>query len=47
MVNSVRKAQETIEAFEENHDIIEIRSLLTLHTTLNYFCCHTTEVMDC
>ena len=44
MVRSVREAQRIIKAYEEDHDIIEIRSLLTLHTTLNYFCCHTPEV---
>lgn len=42
MVERVREAQEVIQSYGEG--IIEIRPLLFLHTTLNYFCCHTVQV---
>ena len=47
MFDSVKKAQEIITTFEEDHDVIELRPLPFLHTTLNYFCCHTPEVVLC
>ena len=44
MVDSVRQAQHIIKQYEKDGDVIELRFLLTLHTTLNYFCCHTPKV---
>ena len=44
MYESVKAAQKVIKTYERNHDVIELRPLLLLHTTLNYFCCHTAEV---
>lgn len=44
IADNVQKAQKIIEQFGNGSDIIEMRPLLLLHTTLNYFCCHTPEV---
>ncbi len=44
MVGSVREAQDVIRSYGEGQNIIELRPLLFLHTTLNYFCCHTAQV---
>ncbi len=44
MVERVRESQQVIKSYGEGQSIIEIRPLLLLHTTLNYFCCHTAQV---
>lgn len=43
IVQSVNRSQIIMRSID-NNDVIEYRPLPLLHTTLNYFCCHTVEV---